>query len=119
MGDWSTMTVLTDAVGAFDFSARQLGAGGVERLGGVVELAVVVGFAGLVQRFERAEHHVMDEGRFARAGDSGDRDHHAERNFDVDIFEVVHARAGEAEHAPGVRPRGAARCADTRISPRR
>ena len=91
-----------DAVGAFDLFAGQLGAGSVERLGGVVELGVVVGLAGFVQRFERAEHHVVDERRFARAGDAGDRDHHAERNIDVDIFQIVHARAGEAEHAFGV-----------------
>ena len=40
---------------------------------------------------------VADERRLARAGDAGDGDELAERDIDVDAFEVVLARAADAD----------------------
>ena len=44
---------------------------------------------------------VVDQGRFAAAGDAGDADEGAERKMCVDILQVVFARPGHAEPAVG------------------
>ena len=66
--------------------------------------------AGLVERLrERLVEDVVDERRLARAADAGDRGQHAERNLDVDVLQVVLARAADDELAlqlPAAAPRG-------------
>ena len=47
----------------------------------------------------------MQQRRFSRAGDAGNRHQHAEWNFKIDVLQVVRAGAGDAEF---VRPRLAA-----------
>ena len=42
---------------------------------------------------QRAIEDLVDQRRLARAADAGDGDQHAERNLDVDVLEVVLARA--------------------------
>ena len=55
---------------------------------------------GLVQRArERLVEDVVDERRLARAADAGDRRQQAERNADVDVLQVVGARAADDELA--------------------
>ena len=44
---------------------------------------------------------VVDERRFAGTGNAGDAGENAERNVDVDVLEIVLARAGDLD-----RPRG-------------
>ena len=39
----------------------------------------------------------MQQRRFAGAGDAGDRDQHVERDFEVDVLQVVCSRAGDAK----------------------
>ena len=46
---------------------------------------------------ERAIEDVIDERRFAGAGDAGDNRHHAERKHDVEILEIVLARAEDGD----------------------
>ena len=43
--------------------------------------------------FYIAVQNLVDQARFPRAGYAGDADEHAQRNFDVDIFQIVGARA--------------------------
>src|SRR6185437_12945162 len=56
---------------------------------------------------EGAQQHVMYECALTRTGNPGHRRHGAERNLDVDAFEVVLARAGERDpprpEAPALR----------------
>ena len=44
---------------------------------------------------------VVDQGRFAAAGDAGDADEGAERKMGVEILQVVFARAGYTEPTVG------------------
>ena len=54
-----------------------------------------------VQRFgELVVEHVFDERALAAAADAGDGDERAEREFDVDVFEIVVARADDFEASP-------------------
>ena len=55
---------------------------------------------GGIQRLrERLVEDVVDERRFARAADAGDGGQHAERDRDVDVLQVVRARAEDLELA--------------------
>ena len=56
-------------------------------------------------RGQRLIENVMQQRRFSRARDTGNRHQHAKRNFQIDVLQVVRARAGDAEF---VRPRLAA-----------
>ncbi len=63
-------------------------------------------FARAVEIFgERAVENVVDEGAFAAAADAGDDGHDAERNADVDVLQIVFARAGDGEPLAGERAR--------------
>ena len=44
---------------------------------------------------KRLINHVVHQRRFAGAGNAGDRDHHVQRNGDVDALQVVRLRAQE------------------------
>src|ERR1700704_610994 len=39
----------------------------------------------------------MQQRRFSRAGDARDRDQHPERDFEIDVLQVVRTSAGDAE----------------------
>ena len=39
----------------------------------------------------------VDKRRFARSGNAGDADENAERNFDIEVLEIVFARAGDPD----------------------
>ena len=57
--------------------------------------------AGAVERpRERLVQDVVDERRLARAADAGDGREHAERNRDVDVLQVVRARAADRRARP-------------------
>ena len=49
--------------------------------------------------FQIAMEHFVDQARFARARYAGDADEHAERNLDVDVFEIVGAGAADLDRA--------------------
>ena len=51
---------------------------------------------------EGAVYHLMYQARLARARDAGDGDHYAERNFNIDVLEIVCARAEEANGSLGI-----------------
>jgi hypothetical protein len=108
MGDWSTITVVVMRSAPSTFLH--------EGCGGVILLGILVGLARLVERLERAKHHVMDKRGFPGAGDAGDHDHHAEGDLDLDVFQVMHACAGEADHAPGIDRTARARQRDPQIA---
>ena len=89
----------------------------------VDQLAASNGFvcAGLLARAvklasERAVEDVIDERRFAGAGDSGDNGHNAERKYNIDILKIILARAkdGNALCHSGCGARAASRCAGAR-----
>ena len=64
----------------------------------LVALLCVEGGLLLIQlRGERLVNDLVDERRFARSGHSGDRDHHVQRDFHVDVFQVVRARTEELQ----------------------
>ena len=44
--------------------------------------------------------HLMNESRLARARDAGDTIENAERNLDIEVLEVVFARAGDSDRGP-------------------
>ena len=63
--------------------------------------------AGPVERArQRAIEDVVDERRLARPADAGDGRQHAERNLDVDVLQVVLARAADDDLALERRPPG-------------
>ena len=77
-----------DLVGAFErFVHAGLFARAVERLG------------------QRAIENVVDQRAFSAAAHAGDDGHHAERDADGEVLQVVLARAGHGEPLAGERPR--------------
>src|SRR5688500_581289 len=64
----------------FDHAGIQTGIGSLERA---------------LNGFKQA---LMDQRRVSRAGDAGDACHHAERNVDVDILEIMFRRFSELQH---------------------
>ena len=56
---------------------------------------------GLVDRHDSVQsgHRAVDQRALARAGHSGDDDEHAERDVDIDVLEIVGARAAHLDHA--------------------
>ena len=90
IGDWSMSITLSSVVDALD---------------GVVRAGRVVGAVELLR--QPLVQDLVDQRAFAGAGDAGDGDELAERKRDVDILEVVLARATHHERASVAR-RGAA-----------
>ena len=39
--------------------------------------------------------HIVNQGRFSRTGNAGDAGENAERNFDIEVLEIVFGRAGD------------------------
>src|ERR1700678_17801 len=66
------------------------GADGIVAFQAVAEFAPIAAGAAGPQRFVK---NIVDQRGFARAGDAGDRDEQAQRNHDVEAFDVVAARA--------------------------
>ena len=88
MGDWSMRITLSICSAPFErFVRAGLFARAVEGLG------------------ERAIENVVDERAFAAAADAGDDGHHAERNADGDVLQIVLARAVHGEPLAGERAR--------------
>ncbi len=63
-------------------------------------------FARAVNRLgQRAIENVVDEGAFAAAAHAGDDGHHAERDAQIEVLQVVLARSGDGEPLAGERAR--------------
>ena len=65
----------------------------------ILAQSVTFGSGRFLEFFYIAIQNLVDQARFSRAGHTGDADEHAQRNLDVDIFQIVGARAFDLDHA--------------------
>ena len=102
-----------DSLGTLDGAAGQARSG-IERFRRVHGVHAAGRFLAadlrrFVERFEGLEHHLVHQGGFPGTGNARDRHHHAERDLDVEVLEVVKRRTGEPYHALGIHGAGGAR----------